>query len=108
MAGTPGSPLAVPSELTLHVGERQTIPLTSAGSVGYVWQLTVGGDAQSIDASTGPEHPRPRDAPPGGSLQQALFIAALAPGHSTIELALLRFGKPPPRESHEIAVTVIP
>ncbi len=107
-AGTRVSPLAAPTELTLHVGERKTIPLTSAGSVGYVWQLALTGDARSIKASTGPEHRRPPNAPPGGSLQQALFVSALAPGRSTIRLELLRFGRPPPRESHEIAVTVIP
>lgn len=107
-AGTPVSPSAVPSELTLHVGERETIPLTSAGAVGYGWRLTVTGDARTIEASTGPEHPRAPDAPPGGSLQQALFVSALAPGRSTIRLELLRFDRPPPRESHEIAVTVLP
>jgi hypothetical protein len=107
-AGTPVSPSAVPSELTLHVGERETIPLTSAGSVGYGWQLSVTGDARTIEARTGPEHPRAPDAPPGGSLQQALFVSALAPGRSTIRLELLRFGRPPPRELHEITVTVVP
>jgi predicted secreted protein len=104
----PGSQLAVPTELTLHVGERKTIPLTSAGSVGYVWQLAVSGEARSIEAGTGPEHERPSDAPPGGSLQQALFVSALAPGRCAIRLELLRFGRPPPRESHEITVTVVP
>src|SRR5262249_34841697 len=103
-AGTPVLPLAVPSELTLHVGERETIPLTSAGSVGYVWRMTVTGDAGTVEASTGPEHPRPPNAPRDGSLQQALFVLGLAPGHSTIRLELLRFGRPPPRESHEIAI----
>jgi Chagasin family peptidase inhibitor I42 len=107
-AGTPASPSAVPSELTLRVGERKSIPLTSAGSVGYGWRLTVTGDTQTIETSTGPEHPRPPDAPPGGSLQQALFVTGLAPGRSTIRLELLRFGRPPPRESHEIVVTVVP
>ncbi len=107
-AGTPVSPSAVPSELTLHIGERATIPLTSAGSVGYGWRLTVTGDRRTIDCSTGPEHPRPPDAPPGGSLQQALFLTALAAGRSTIQLELLRFGRPPPRESHKIVVTVVP
>jgi predicted secreted protein len=107
-AGTPVSPSAVPFELRLHVGERETIPLTSAGSVGYVWRLTVTGGTSTIAASTGPERPRPPDAPPGGSLQQALFVTALAPGRSTILLELLRFGRPPARESHEIVVTVVP
>lgn len=92
----------------LHVGERESIPLTSAGSVGYVWQLTVGGDAGTIDASTGPLQPGGPDLPPGGSRRQALFVTALAPGRSTIRLQLLRFGRPPPREAHEIAVTVVP
>jgi len=100
--------LAVPSELILHVGERATFPLTSAGAAGYVWRLTVGGEAQTIAASTGPEHSRTPDAPPAGSRQQALFVSGLAPGHSTIRLELLRFGRPPPRESHDIAVTVLP
>jgi hypothetical protein len=100
--------LAPPSELTLHVGDRVTIPITSAGSVGYVWKLAVAGDAASVAVSTGPEHPRAPDAPPGGSLPQALFVSALAPGHSTIQMELLRFGRPPPRESHQIAVTVVP
>jgi hypothetical protein len=104
----PASPSAVPSELTLHVGEREIIPLTSAGAVGYGWRLTVSGDAQAIEAATGPERPRAPDAPPGGSLQQALFVSALAPGRATIRLELLRFDRPPPRESHEIAVTVLP
>jgi hypothetical protein len=104
----PALPSAVPSELTLHVGEREIIPLTSAGAVGYGWRLSVTGDTQTIEASTGPEHPRWPDAPPGGSLQQALFVTGVAPGKSTVRLDLLRFGRPPPRESHQIAVTVIP
>jgi hypothetical protein len=107
-AGTPVSPLAVPSELTLHIGERATIPLTSAGSVGYGWRLTVTGDTRTIESSTGPERPRPSDAPSGGSLPQALFITALAVGRSTIQLELFRFDRPPPRESHKIVVTVVP
>lgn len=107
-AGTPALPLALPAKITLHVGERKTFPLTSAGSVGYVWQLVVTGQTGTITASTGPEHPRPPDAPPCGSLQQALFVKALAPGRSTIRLELLRFGRPPPRESHDIEVIVTP
>ncbi|MEX3940631.1 protease inhibitor I42 family protein [Paraburkholderia sp. BR10937] len=107
-AGIPASPSEVPSELTLRVGERKIILLTSAGSVGYVWQLRVTGDTQTIEASTGPEHARRPDAPPGGSLQQALFVTAVAPGKSAIHLDLLRFGHAPPRESHQITVTVIP
>jgi hypothetical protein len=104
----PASPSAVPSELELHVGEREIIPLTSAGSVGYVWRLTVNGDAQAIEAATGPKEPRAPDAPPGGSVQQALFVSARAPGRATIRLELLRSDRLPPRESHEIAVTVLP
>jgi hypothetical protein len=106
-AGTQASPSAVPSELTLRVGEREVIPLTSAGSVGYIWRLSVTGDTQTIEASTGPVNPRQPDAPPGGSLQQALFVTGVAPGKSTICLDLLRFDRPPPRESHQIAVTVV-
>lgn len=102
------SPLAVPSELVLHVGQQQTVPITSAGSVGYVWTLTVTGDAGAIKATTGPEHPRRPGAPAGGSLPQALFVSGVAPGHTVIRLELLRFGRPPPRESHDIEVTVIP
>jgi hypothetical protein len=104
----PASPSAVPSELTLHMGERIIIPLTSAGSVGYVWRLSVTGDRQTIEADTGPEHPQQSNAPPGGSLQQALFVTGVSPGKSVLRLDLLRFGRPPPRESHQIAVTVIP
>jgi hypothetical protein len=107
-AGTLVSPSAVPSELTLHVGERESIPLTSAGSVGYLWQLTVTGESASVEASTGPLHQPAANAPPGGSLPQALFVTGRSPGRSTIHLQLLRFGRPPPREAHEIAVTVIP
>ena len=106
--GMPVSPSAVPSELTLHVGERESIPLTSAGAVGYLWQLTVTGDSASIEASTGPLHQRAANAPAGGSLQQALFVTGRSLGRSTIHLQLLRFGRPPARESHDIAVTVIP
>lgn len=107
-AGTPGLSLVVPTELTLRVGERVAIPLISAGSVGYVWRLAVSGDVQAIDARTGPEHPRSPDAPPGGSLPQALFVSGLGPGHSSIRLELVRVPGRPSRESHDIAVTVVP
>jgi hypothetical protein len=108
MAGMQVSQLAVPSEIVLHVGQQETVPLTSAGSVGYVWILTLTGDAGAIKASTGPEHPRPPGAPPGGSLPQAVFVSGLSPGRSVIRLELMRFGRPPPREAHEIEITVIP
>jgi hypothetical protein len=106
--GTQVSQSAPPSELTLHVGEREIVPLTSAGAVGYGWRLTVRGDAQAVEAATGPEQPRAADAPPGGSLQQALFVSAVSPGRATIRLELLRFDRPPARELHEITVTVLP
>ncbi len=100
--------MAVPTELALRVGERAVIPLTSAGSVGYVWLLTVSGEAPAIEASAGPEQQRPPDAPPGGSLRQALFVLGRAPGRAEIHLRLMRVPGQPPRESHDIAVTVVP
>lgn len=99
---------AAPSELRLRVGEREILPLTSAGAVGYGWRLTVSGDTQAVQATTGPEHPKAPDAPAGGSLQQALFVTAVAPGRAVVRLELLRFDRPPPRETREIAVTVVP
>ena len=106
--GTQVSQSAAPSELTLRVGEREIIPLTSAGAVGYVWRLTVSGDRQVVEAVIGPEHPKPPGAPSVGSLQQALFVSALAPGRCTIGLQLLRTERVPPRESREITISVIP
>lgn len=106
--GTQGLPLAVPTELTLHVGERVTIPLTSAGSVGYGWTLSVSDGDRTISAAVGPEQPGSPDAPPGGSVQQVLSIVARAPGRSMVQLRLMRFSGQPPRESHDIDVTVAP
>ena len=103
-----GSSLAVPTELTLRVGERVIIPLTSAGSVGYVWRLAVSGDSQAFEASTGPLRPRSPDAPPGGSLPQALVVSGRESGRGAIKLELIRFKVRPPRESHDIDVTVLP
>ncbi len=106
--GTQGSSLAIPTELTLHIGERVTIPLTSAGSVGYGWSLLVSDGDRTVAAAIGPEQPTPQAAPAGGSVQQVLLIVARAPGHCRIELRLKRFGVQPPRESHDIDVTVAP
>jgi hypothetical protein len=106
--GTPASSLAVPTELTLHAGERVVIPLTGAGSVGYVWRLTVGGDTRAIDARTGPAEPRPSGAQVAGSLPQALFLLGRAPGRCDIQLRLVRVPGQPPRESHDIVVRVEP
>ncbi|MBR1221034.1 hypothetical protein JQ557_23755 [Bradyrhizobium sp. U87765 SZCCT0131] len=100
--------MATPTDLTLHVGERASVPLTSAGSVGYVWQLAIRGDANAITASIGPAGPRPPDAPSGGSLPQALAVTGRMPGHCLVELRLVRVPGQPPREAHDIAVTVVP
>jgi hypothetical protein len=99
--------LPIPTELTLHVGERVAIPLTSAGAVGYLWHLTVSGDTGAIEASTGPEQPPPFRTQTAGSAPQALFISGHAPGRASIQLRLMR-PRQPPREAHDIMVTVTP
>ena len=106
--GTQGSSLAIPTELKLRVGERVTYPLTSAGSVGYGWTLSVSDGDRTVAVAIGPEQQTPQTAPAGGSFQQVLSIVARAPGHSRVELRLMRFGVQPPRESHDIDVTVTP
>jgi hypothetical protein len=102
----PESSLAVPTELALHVGHTAKIPLTGAGSVGYVWRVSVDGDA--VLAKIGPADAQRPAGPAVGSLPQALIIEGRSIGHATIMLRLVREPGRPPREQHEIAVIVSP
>ena len=99
-----GSLSEVPNDLTLRVGQSISYPITSAGSVGYVWRLPVQGSA--VAARTGPMSETNRPAHTG-SLQQALFIIAICPGEAVIDMRLTRVPGQPPRETHRIEVKVI-
>jgi predicted secreted protein len=102
--------LELPTNLTLRAGERISLPLTSAGAVGYWWEMEISGDRSAVAAAVGPLQlpAEPTGEPRGGSAPLALFIEALKPGRAEIELTLRRAVSPPPppREAHHLVVNV--
>ncbi len=91
-------------ELTLAVGGRHLLPLTSAGSVGYEWHVAVDGTAATAKVCSRPA----ADPQLRGSADLFLEIDGLQPGHSDIALTLMRVPGSPPRETIAITVTVTP
>lgn len=93
-------------ELTVAVGAERSLPVTSAGAVGYEWRIAAAGDTAAADARI--TSARPPDAPPGGSTALALTVRGVHPGAVTFHLTLGRGPAVPPRETLDVAVTVAP
>jgi predicted secreted protein len=106
--------LDLPTKITLRVGDHISLPVTGAGTVGYFWRIEVSGDQEAVAATICPRDPPPTVEEPreprGYSAPQALLLQAQKPGKATIKLKLMRaWTEPrPPREEHQLEVTVQP
>jgi predicted secreted protein len=77
--------------ITLAVGSSYTLELPGHGSAGYVWEMSLAGDAASVEVShaTGAAPPPP---PPGGpppssySVTDSFVVSARAPGTAIVRL----------------------
>lgn len=97
--------MALPSEITLAVGEHFRAPITGAGSQGYRWLTEVTVDAASVAVRT-VGVPPPDPSPGQGSYPRELQIDALEPGVAVVDLALTRVGGEV-RERHVVTVRVV-
>jgi hypothetical protein len=87
-------PLEPPSELHLHVGKESRFRIGGAGSVGYQWTWTVGGDADAISVAIQPASGPPPIPPSGmlqsGSVDHVVVVRGLHAGVANLSLVLAR------------------
>jgi hypothetical protein len=101
------------ADVSVTVGGTYRQPLTGASSAGYVWrvELVAGTDVVAAELSVA-GHPEPHPEPQPGthSYPEDLVITGLRPGVATVRCTLARAFEPgrPPREQHELSVTVRP
>jgi len=81
----------LPTELTLHVGERRRFHLPGLAQAGYRWSASVESGADAVDVDTSFDDVGPAAAVPGKPFaSEVLSIAARAPGHAKVRLAQAR------------------
>jgi predicted secreted protein len=106
----PGWSSEAPSDLHLQAGEDFRFPLGGAGSAGYLWTWTIGGDAQAVsvavEAASAPPVPTP-GVLHGGSVGRIVVLRALQPGEASLHFVLARPTKHSnPLASFTVKVTV--
>jgi hypothetical protein len=107
---------ALPTTLTLKVGDRVEVPLPSYAGSGNAWSVSCikGLDVAQVRLESGP---LPPPSPPGAGTSEPpplmlagerAVVSGLAPGEATWWLVLARsFGPPTPTAVHDLQITVI-
>jgi predicted secreted protein len=102
----PETPL--PDRIDLRVKEEISFVLPGVGVSGYVWQLQVDGDSGAVEATVRREQAPSSPQMVGRATSEILAIRAIAPGNSTLNLALRRPWEhdATPLQSHTLIVSV--
>ena len=81
----------LPTELTIHAGERRRFRLPGLAQAGYRWRASVESGADAVEIETSFDDAGSAATVPGRPFApEVLSVAAKAPGRATIRLAQAR------------------